>query len=539
MKAPGFFARFRDAWKITASWGWSGGVTSGFKFDGSKMRGALRALYGSGRDLDYDALRERSRAAYWDSTEARALLQRLVSNVINTGLTLECSPLWELLGSSMSDDEKRQFSRNVEQRFWAWASSHEPDATGRRNLTELQEFIFANELRDGEGVCILRYSPSSDRISPLSIQVLDPEQIDGRYTNFIGPDRAGLTVEAASRGNVLRDGLELTPSGEPLAVYLIDPDTRKTTRVPFSGLSGRQFVLMPSILDLPGQVRGTGPLGPVIHELQKSTDYKLYEIESALVNAIIAAYIVPSAGSDTKSKADSVIGGIKDRGSSNTTGNATQEPAEVRVTKPGLFVGSLKKGEDIKSFDTKRPNVNFESFLSAITKSVSASLGIPVEVLEMKFSSNYSASRASLIMFWQNIEKWRAHFVSQLLQPIYEAWFAEEIRAGRISAPGFSASPFLRRAWLSANWIGVSMPSIDPLKDAQADDVRIAQGATTRERVAMKYNGTDFYDNARRLRREADELPPENSTVASSRQAVPGSTEDEIEEEKKQQEGAA
>ena len=435
MKLPGFLGRFQDAWKLTASWGRSSGYSSGFSFDGAKMTGALRSRYGYTRDLDHDALRVRSRAAYWDSTEARSLLQRLVSNVINTGLTLECSPLWELLGSSMSDDEKRAFCRATEQRFWAWASSHEPDSAGRRNLAEMQEFTFANELRDGEGLCILRYSSSSSRISPLSIQVLDVEQIDQRYTSFIGPDRAGLTVEASKRGNILRDGLELTPGGELVAVYLKDPDTRETTRVPVSGPSGRRFVLMPSILDLPGQVRGTGPLGPVIHELQKLTDYTLYEIESALVNAIIAAYIVPSADADTRSDVGKILGGVSTRGGSTTASTSTEEQKEVRVTKPGLFIGNLKKGEDVKSFDTKRPNVNFDPFRSAIIKSVSASLNIPVEVLEMKFSSNYSASRASLIMFWQSVEKWRAHFVSQLLQPMYEAWFDEEVRVARIVVP--------------------------------------------------------------------------------------------------------
>lgn len=539
MKMPTLVARFRDAWKITASWGRSSGYSSGIRFDGSKIRGALRGTYASGSDLDYDALRNRSRSAYWDSTEARSLLSRLVSNVINTGLVLECSPLWELLGSSLSDDAKREFARAVEQRWWAWASSHEPDAAGRRNLAEMQDFTFANELRDGEALCILRYSASPSRISPLSMQILDVEQIDTLVTT----GRSEFATAVKNRGNILRDGLELTPSGEPVAVFLIDSDTRKTERVPFySASSDRTYVLMPAILDLPGQVRGVGPLAPVIHELQKSTDYKLFEIESALVNAIIAAYITPSADSDTRTKVQDVIGGgVQARGSSTGSTSSAATPEEVRVTKPGLFVGSLKKGETITSFDTKRPNVNFESFLSAITKSVSASLGIPVEVLEMKFSSNYSASRASLIMFWQNVEKWRSHFVSQLLQPMYEAWFGEEVRAARIIAPGFKDSPFLRRAWLATSWIGVSMPSIDPLKDAQADDVRMAQGATTHERVAMKYNSTDFYDNARRLQKEKELLPAESATVATSRQAIPGSTEDEMEEEKKkkQEEGAA
>jgi len=513
MKAGNFFTRaiVDTAQKITASWGWNSGSTSsssGGSWDGSKMRGSLRSMYASGADLDFEALRARSRAAYWDSTQARALLTRLVDNVIGTGLTLEASPLWELNGSPLSEEAKRLWSRDVEQRFFAWASSHESDSTGRRNLAELQNFIFANELRDGESVIILRYSGDTSRVSPLTLQVLDPDQIDTLVNIHGTPDRVGLAVAIQSRGNVFKDGIEFTPQGEPVALFLYDATTRKTTRVPFSGPSGRRFIIMPAILDLPGQVRGVGPLAAVIHEIQKLTDYTLFEIESALVNAIIAAYIVPNAENDTRTNLQSAIGGgVTTRGSgigapANDTGD------KVKVREAGLFIGNLKKGEDIKSFDTKRPNVNFEGFVSAITKSISASLSIPVEVLEMKFGASYSASRAGLIMFWQTVDRWRVHFNSQFLQLVYESWFAEEIRASRISAPGFDSSPLIKRAWLSCSWIGDSMPTLDPTKDAAADQLRIDMGATTRERVAMEYNGSDFYDNARRLKIEKEALPP-------------------------------
>ena len=61
MKTPGNFvtrAIVGTAQKITASWGWSSGYSSGgsIGFDGSKMRGALRSTYGSGLDLDHEAL---------------------------------------------------------------------------------------------------------------------------------------------------------------------------------------------------------------------------------------------------------------------------------------------------------------------------------------------------------------------------------------------------------------------------------------------------------------------------------------------------
>jgi len=483
------------------SWTWRGGRSGGNGFDGSKIRGSLRSAYPSSAELDHTLLRNRSRAAFWDSSQGGAILQRLADNVIGTGLQLEASPLWDLIGKAMEDETKRrQWARDVELRFWAWASSTEPDSAGRRSLFELMGFAYLNELRDGECPTILRYSGDSTRTSPISLQFVDPDQIDNPMNS--------VDLEAINaRGNVVADGVELTKYGELVAIHILDPYTRKTTRIPVWG-EARRFVIMPALLDLPGQIRGVGILAPVIHELQKITDYELCEIEAALVNAVIAAYIKPSAESDTRSNIAAALGsGASLRGSTSTGSSGTSEPEEKRITKPGLFIQNLKAGEDITSFDTKRPNVNFDAFISAITKHVSARLSIPVETLEMKFSSNYSASRAALIMFWQTIDRGRMHFSTQFLQPIYEAWLAEEIKAKRISAPGYGRSPLMTRAWVSTSWLGQSMPSIDPVKDAQADDARIAQGSTTRERVALKYNGSDFFENAERQKRELEMLP--------------------------------
>jgi capsid protein len=88
------------------------------------------------------------------------------------------------------------------------------------------------------------------------------------------------------------------------------------------------------------------------------------------------------------------------------------------------------------------------------------------------------------------------------LNPIYAAWFAEEVAAGSISAPGFGETPTLSRAWLNSDWLGSSKPSIDPQKEANAADVRIAAGLTTRTREAKIYNGSEFTDNVGRLKIE-------------------------------------
>lgn len=495
----------------SASWGWRGGVV----FDGSKYPGALRRMYPNGYELDHDTLRDRSRAAHWDSPQARGLLQRLADNVIGTGLELACTPVRELIGSMMTDEEWRTLTREIELRFYLWASSIEPDAAERRTLAELQKFVFLNEIRDGDIPIILRYSGDASRVSPLNIQILDGSQLHSVYD-------APTIAAAKSRGNILRDGLEITPAGALVAIYVED-DEYKVTRIPVRGTE-RRFVILPAIIDMPGQVRGIGILAPILHELQKITDYKVAELQAALVNAIIAAYVTTEIGGVPKRPlSDTTVPSL--RGSGSSVASVPASTPEVNFDRPGIFVQNLGVGQDLKSFDTKRPNVNFASFENAVVKSLSAALSQPVEVLDMSFRQNYSASRAALILFWQVVEGWRVHAGSQFLAPVYEAWLREEVNAGRLPqlrANGFGVDPVRTRSWLAHEWIGQSMPSIDPVKDAQADDMRLAQGATTHERVALEYNRSDFYENAARQARERELLPK-----APAPQAAPDDEQDD------------
>jgi len=503
----------------TASdWGWRGGSRA--SFDGAKFKGALRSEYSTGFDLDTEALRARSRMAYWDSTQARALLNRLAETVVGTGLTLRSTIAWELLGSTLTDEEKRKLCDEIDMRFKLYADSHEADATGRRNFSELQGFEFINELINGDQPSVFRYSGDSSRMSPLSIQFLDADQIRTVFDS-------DLRAQVEARGNILRDGVEITKAGEIVAIFSYDDLARKATRIPVKGQT-RRFVNFPAIIDMPGQVRGVGPLASIVHELQQITDYRLAELAAAVANALIAGMIEPGPNNDTRTDLGKALGGgAQLRGSSSGSSSATSETGvEMRVDKPGMFIGGLKAGEKLASFDTKRPNVNFGEFESTVVRSLSASLSVPIETLEMKFSSNYSASRAALILFWLTVERWRGHVASQFLNQVYEAWLREEVALGRLSklkALGFGSDPVATRAILQCEWIGDSMPSIDPLKDANAADVRIAQGATTRERVALEYNRSDYYENAARLKREAELLPAPPATAKSA--TVPPSDE--------------
>ncbi len=76
----------------------------------------------------------------------------------------------------------------------------------------------------------------------------------------------------------------------------------------------------------------------------------------------------------------------------------------------------------------------------------------------------------------------------------------EAVLRGLISAPGFD-EPFKRRIYLSVEWIGSTMASIDPLKDAKADEVNITKNQTESRRSVVERDGRDY----EKLKRELED----------------------------------
>ena len=183
----------------------------------------------------------------------------------------------------------------------------------------------------------------------------------------------------------------------------------------------------------------------------------------------------------------------------------------------GLLVSSLNAGEDFESHDTKRPNVNFGEFVDSITKYLSSSLSIPTEVLSMTFGKNFSASRASLKLYWQSVFVKRDDIISDFKTPVFNSWLLGEVGTGNLILPGFE-DPQLRPAWQSAKWFGIPSPSIDPMKEERAAAIRVAEGFTTREQESQRRNSSSFDSNVERLASENQRLADANQPLVDQQQ---------------------
>lgn len=470
-------------------------------FAGSKIGGSK--IYSGKYPVDHNAVRDGMRAAYVDSVQLRSLIGRVVQSAVNSGLYPEPKPVYDLLGIDDPAD-MAAWERQTWQRFDLWARS--TDATANRAMTfyELQAEALKRKLIDGETFIVVRYLNGTDRMSPVAVQMIDPGQCQSPYG-------AVEQAEIKARGNRVVDGIELDRLSLPVAYWFQDPDTRKFTRIPTMGpRSGRVFVIHSFYSVNPGDVRGISPLATVLHELDKITDYSVAELQAAVVNATIAAWIEPSDERDSSRPLNGVM--RKDSLSMPDSYGRSDPPEVAALDSAGIWVQNLRAGEKLHSYATQRPNINFGGFVDAIMKQVAASQGIPVEVVQMSFNANYSASRASLLLFWNTIKMHRADLESWLLNPIYQQWLVEEVSAGAIAAPGI-ATVVGRRAWSRCNWIGINHPSIDPLKEANAAAVRIREGLTTRDREAAGYNGSDFSDNVQELMIENLQLAEANMAL--------------------------
>lgn len=475
---------------MSGGWSWNGG------WSGDKFSGAL--TYPSLWSKNHWELRRRARISYWDSVQARQLVGRLDDTVVNDGLILEATPAWDILNlQNMQDDQSRQaWTRDVETRFHLWARSKEPDATARMTLYQLMGQIFHTELIDGEIFAIFRYSPDTSRMNPLNIQLVNADLIQN-------PRKVPKDVR-------IEDGIELDPAGREIAYHVLDRKTGETKRIPkFGPKSRRVFMLHIGTPGIPGEVRAITPLAAIIHELQKITDYTIAEIESAIINATIAVWIKPG-DVDSSNPLKDLIQPATSSDKTAAGDSRNTPPSDGFIAKPGLMIQNLKANEELESYDTKRPNVGYEKFVSAITKSLAASWGIPLGVLDMAFSNNYSASRGELLLFWNRVRVLRAALASDFLDPVYAGWLSEEVRFSRIMAPGFNI-PIARAAWLNADWIGISPPAMDPLKEANAAATRIKEGLTTRAAEARIHNGSEFSENVERLKGENEALRDANA----------------------------
>lgn len=498
---------------------------------GGKWHGGLSAS-GRGASINHYQSRQNARVAMKESVQARVLVERFADTVADTGLRLELTPKAEVLGITL--EEAAQWARNVESRFDLWAGDKKQHRSESLNFYQSQHLYQIFQHRDNDIFLRLYYAADRGLQNPLQFSFVDPDQIRGdAYTTTYGIHGMMDGIERDDRGRETKYKIWIRKKDGSFGQIDIPAKGSRSDRI---------FMLHGYRPEYAGQTRGYSRLGHAIQELENITDFSAATIKKAINQSNIVGFVEPSKDEDAQPIFEGVL---TDSGAgpaaemfgseaSSSTCSTSADPIqscyrvpEATFDTPGsLWINNLTKGSKITFPANTAPGDSFDKFVDSFFGYLSASTGVPIEVALMKFGQNYSASRATLLLFWRVCNVWRHEMACDYLDPVKEMWLSGEIAAGRIIAPGWS-DPRLKAAWLNCNWIGSAPPDIDPTKTANARRMNIETGVTNLDREARDYNGSSAEGNIEKNKVLFEQVPKSPWQVQGGGADVENNNEDD------------
>lgn len=461
----------------------SGYGNHGAGFNKNSTRGWFADSRSHKEDIEDNlgVLRERARDLYMGSPLGTGAIKTMRTNCVGTGLKLKSTPDAEIL--KLDAKSAQTLARTIEREFALWAESTDCDLQRIDTFVELQQLVFLNWLMSGDVLVTLPSKKRTNMPYDMRINLIEGDRV------YTPPDKIG--------DESIIEGVERDQTGEVVAYYIARKHPGSTAflthnefdRVEAYGKrTGRRNVLHIMNRERIGQCRGVPFLTPIMEPVKQISRYTDAEIMAAVINGMYAVFI-------EREKIEGVpIGTIAD------DLQVTNDEKTMEIGNGSIV--ELRPGEKANLVTPGRPNPNFESFIKAICQQIGSALEIPPEVLLKQYSASYSASRGALLEFYKSVNMHRNWLVMDFCQPVFEEFMAEAVAKGRIYAPGFFRDPIIKKAYCSAKWYGPSNGQLDPKKEVEAAEKRVANGFSTREKETVELTGGNFYENVAKIKEE-------------------------------------
>lgn len=406
----------------------------------------------------------RARDLVRNDPHAAAGIARLNDMLVGAGIRLAAKPDHRALGISPEAARALRTQIEAEWRLIVNDPLRFADATRRLSLNGLWRLFGQTWSTAGEVTAVLKWRADGRARYHTCVLAVDPD----RLSNPSGePDSARL-----------RGGVEFDPMGAPLAYHVrnahpADYDAGAAgftwARIPRETVWGRPVFVHGFEPTREGQSRAITPFAALVQRLRMIGTHADLEIANATANALFTAFVKSSLP-----VADAAAS--FDPQEMATLGDKRLEYWEsAPPTLGGVRIPVLPIGDEIAMNASPRQTTAFPAFQTAFLRSISSALGLSYEQLSMDWSQvNYSSARAALNEVWRGVRRNFAAFVEQVVMPIYLAFLEEAVERGYVvlpkGAPEFWDMP---AAYVASRWIGAPRGYVDPVKEAQAANMRI------------------------------------------------------------------
>lgn len=423
---------------------------------------------------DWERVTARARSLDENNGWVNGGLDRRVESVIGENIRLSAQPEHVLLNRDFA--WRQQWTADVQARFKVWANDiqHRNDVRGKFNFGAQARLAYLTYVRDGQIAAEVRDLRRGIR-NPTAVLLVEPERLS------TPPEMKHL------EGPRLRNGVEFDANGRPIAYWvrsghpednLLGFEGYRYNRVPAQGRTGRArfiHVFAPRRIE---QNVGISKLAEVMLPAKMLDRVDRAEVNAALKSAIFSLFIkAPGTSEDIAAMLAPAGGKTVDPWIQEYINQRKQRPVMV----DGAQVNHLLPDEDVVVPDRSSPNSNYPDFARFVLQKVAGSLGISYPQLSQDWAGiNYSSARALLNELWRSFMQDRRFFCQHFLTPIYAAWLEWEVANGDVKVPGGPANFYRNKtAICMAEWIGPGRGSVDPQKEANANNLDTAAGRTS------------------------------------------------------------
>jgi len=420
---------------------------------------------------------------------AAGALQTQGDNVVGTGYRLSATPDYRALGRDKAWAE--EWSNSVEAQWRSHAHTRNIDAAHCLMFDGLTRQIFNGGFLNGEAIVLPLWMPGTGGRFATKFQVIEADRLsnpNGRMDS-----------------DTLRGGIEQDRLGRPLAYWIQKAHpgdaflgwssvSQEWERIPSETAWGRLRVIHVHDKERSGQSRGKPTLTSVLMQFKMFDQYTRTELQAAIVNAMIAAFI------ETPLEGEQVAGMFGGDVTSNEFRQYLELKRQTVAKLQGAAVIPVFPGDKLAPFTPSRPAVSFDPFTLSVLRHIAAGLNMPYELLLKDFSkTNYSSARAALLEAWRFFLGRRKWLCDYWCTPAYELWLEEAVSQGLVEAPGFYEN---RYAYSKCKWIGPGRGWVDPVKEADAAETRMKINISTLEDECAE-QGRDWEET---LEQRASEL---------------------------------
>ena len=238
---------------------------------------------------DLDRLVPRSRDMMRNNGLASGVQQTLKDNIVGHILRLSTMPDYRLLG--WTKEEARAWGNQVEAEFRSWADTTECDAARELNLLGLTLQALGGANMNGDALALPLWLP-------------EPGEKWSTRMMMVEADRLATPPELGAREDI-RGGIERDHYGAPVAYYVLkrhpgdiyasngffSSGLAAWDRIPATTAWGRRRVIHLHDKERTGQSRGKPLVTAVMREFSMAGKYSTTELEAAVNNSLIAAFL--------------------------------------------------------------------------------------------------------------------------------------------------------------------------------------------------------------------------------------------------------